>query len=45
MNKRPPFMIHKDLRINDWVEIRYQGKTFLVAVSTLLKAYSVKEAA
>jgi hypothetical protein len=40
--KRPPFIIHKDLRVNDWVEIKYQGRTLLVALSSLLNAYKEK---
>ena len=35
--------IHKDLKPEDWIEIRYKGKTYLVSVRALLDLYNVNK--
>ena len=32
-------VVHKNIKPQDWVEIKYNGVTYLVAVSTLLRDY------
>ena len=32
-------MLHKNVKSTDWIELKYKGKTHLVAVSNLLDAH------
>ena len=32
-------IVRRDIRTNEWLEIKYKGKTYLVGVSSLLDAY------
>lgn len=34
--------IRRDLKPSDWIEIKYEGKTYLVALTSLLNAYKEK---
>jgi len=36
------FTIHKNVRPTDWIEIKYDGLTYLVGVSSLLNAYIMR---
>lgn len=38
------FQIHKNIQPSDWVNIKYKGTTYMVAVSSLLNAYINKPA-
>ena len=32
-------MIRKDIKVKDWIEIRYNGRTYFVAVKSLITAW------
>lgn len=41
-NREAKMVIHKVLR-GDWVEVKYEGKTYLVSMDSLLMAYKLAE--
>jgi len=32
-------IVRRDIKTNEWIEIKYKGKTYLVGVSSLLDLY------
>ncbi len=41
--KIKPFKIHKKVSPDDWIEVKYEGITYLVCVRSLLNCYNQLE--
>ncbi len=41
--KIKPATIHKNVKADDWIEVKYEGITYLVCVRSLLNCYNQLE--